>query len=76
VIAMLTPSTPPERTRRAQGFEPLTPHSGRVRGLGDVIARITSFFGIKPCEPCARRAEALNAMVPFEKSEQESETQD
>jgi hypothetical protein len=29
-------------------------------GLGDVIKRATSAYGIKPCGGCQRRAEALN----------------
>jgi hypothetical protein len=29
-------------------------------GLGDVVTRATSLFGIKPCEGCKRRAAALN----------------
>jgi hypothetical protein len=71
---MRTPPNDPEVSRQP-AFVALTPHSDRgLRGLGDLIARVTSFLGIKPCEPCTRRAEALNSMVPFEKYEQESET--
>ncbi len=29
-------------------------------GLGDVIKRATSYFGIKPCGGCERRAATLN----------------
>jgi hypothetical protein len=29
-------------------------------GLGDVIKRTTSYFGIKPCGGCEQRAMALN----------------
>jgi hypothetical protein len=29
-------------------------------GLGDVIKRTTSYFGIKPCGGCEQRAAALN----------------
>ena len=32
-------------------------------GLGDVIKRATSYFGIKPCGGCERRAAALNRWV-------------
>jgi hypothetical protein len=34
-------------------------------GLGDVVTRATSFFGIKPCEGCERRAAALNRWMVF-----------
>jgi hypothetical protein len=34
-------------------------------GLGDVIKRTTSYFGIRPCGGCARRAEALNRWMVF-----------
>jgi len=35
-------------------------YDGPPRGLGDVIATVTHFAGIRPCEPCQRRREALN----------------
>lgn len=34
-------------------------------GLGDVIKRVTSTFGIKPCNGCERRAAALNRWFVF-----------
>ena len=34
-------------------------------GLGDVLKRATSYFGIKPCGGCARRAAALNRWMVF-----------
>jgi hypothetical protein len=35
-------------------------------GLGDTIQHVTStYFGIKPCDNCGRRAEALNRRVRF-----------
>lgn len=34
-------------------------------GLGDVIKRVTSYTGIKPCSGCERRAAALNGFVTF-----------
>jgi len=34
-------------------------------GLGDVIKRTTSYFGIPPCEGCGRRADALNHWLVF-----------
>jgi hypothetical protein len=34
-------------------------------GLGDVVKRTTSYFGVRPCGGCARRAEALNRWLAF-----------
>jgi hypothetical protein len=34
-------------------------------GLGDLIKRATSTVGIKPCDGCRRRAEALNRFIVF-----------
>ncbi len=34
-------------------------------GLGDVVKRVTSAFGIRPCGGCERRAAALNRWVVF-----------
>lgn len=37
----------------------------RMRGAGDLVARITTAVGVKPCEPCKRRQQALNRWFPF-----------
>ena len=34
-------------------------------GLGDVIKRATSAFGIKPCGECKKRALSLNEWISF-----------
>jgi hypothetical protein len=34
-------------------------------GLGDVIKRATSAFGIRPCDDCAKRAAMLNRWMVF-----------
>lgn len=34
-------------------------------GLGDVIKRTSSYFGIQPCGGCNRRAAALNHWLVF-----------
>jgi len=34
-------------------------------GFGDVIKRTTSYFGVKPCGGCVRRADALNRWLVF-----------
>jgi hypothetical protein len=36
------------------------PATPKKSGLGDLIAKITGFFGIKPCEECKRRQAMLN----------------
>jgi hypothetical protein len=41
------------------------PADGEVRGLGDLIKRVTSAVGIAPCGNCDRRAEVLNRIMPF-----------
>jgi hypothetical protein len=79
-LAACRPATAPASAPSGltdSGGEPRVPRSPRasrmsyapdhIRGLGDVIARVTSFFGVQPCEPCRRRAEALNAAVRFDK---------
>lgn len=37
----------------------------KMRGIGDVVAKMTSAIGIKPCEACKKRQEFLNNLVPF-----------
>ena len=37
----------------------------RSEGLGDTIAKITKFFGFKPCSACEKRRKALNKKVPY-----------
>ncbi|MFF1909940.1 hypothetical protein [Kitasatospora sp. NPDC058218] len=39
--------------------------SDEETGLGDVVKRVTSTFGIRPCGGCERRAETLNRWVGF-----------
>lgn len=31
-------------------------------GLGDIVAAVTSLFGIKPCQPCEARRQLLNRL--------------
>ena len=38
-------------------------------GLGDVIKRVTSTFGIQPCDGCQRRAAVLNSWLVFSSGE-------
>ena len=39
--------------------------SGRSRGLGDTVAKMTKAVGIKPCGGCKKRQEILNRAVPY-----------
>lgn len=39
--------------------------TGDEVGLGDVIKRTTSYFGMQPCAGCDRRAAALNRWLVF-----------
>lgn len=39
--------------------------SDKEIGLGDVVKRATSYFGIKPCGGCEQRAAALNRWIVF-----------
>ena len=48
------------RPRRLPGFV-----NDEDIGLGDVIKRVTSSMGIRPCGGCERRAAALNQWVVF-----------
>ena len=52
-------SHPPHRVR-LPGFV-----SDEEIGLGDVIKRVTSTFGVRPCGGCQRRAAALNRWFVF-----------
>jgi len=37
----------------------------KMKGLGDVVAAITTAVGMEPCEGCNERKETLNKMFPF-----------
>ncbi len=39
--------------------------TGEEVGLGEVVKRVTSTLGIKPCGGCQRRAAAWNSRVVF-----------
>jgi hypothetical protein len=36
-----------------------------LRGLGDVVATVTTALGVKPCPPCKERQKTWNDAVPF-----------
>lgn len=37
----------------------------QIKGAGDIVAKITKFVGIEPCEACNRRREKWNTMFPI-----------
>ena len=37
-------------------------------GLGDTVAKLTTYLGVKPCEGCARRQALLNKIFPYKDS--------
>jgi hypothetical protein len=39
--------------------------SDEAVGLGDAVKRATSAVGVRPCGPCARRAQRLNEWLVF-----------
>ena len=44
-----------------------TVNVGKSRGLGDTIAKVTKFFGVKPCNSCSVRVDKLNKKYPYDK---------
>jgi hypothetical protein len=41
----------------------------RIRGLGDVIHRVTSFLGFKHCSECEKRRERMNRWARLSKDD-------
>ena len=37
----------------------------KMEGLGDLVAKVTSTIGIKPCTGCKKRQSLLNKFIPF-----------
>lgn len=54
-----------DKKRLLPGNYPRNCRVRRSRGLGDTIAKVTKFFGIKPCGGCSQRQEKLNELVPY-----------
>jgi hypothetical protein len=50
----------PRHTARLPGFV-----SDEPVGLGDVVKRVTTTVGIRPCGGCQRRAATLNRWMQF-----------
>jgi len=47
----------------------LVEEAEQMRGLGDVVSKVTKKLGIEECAPCAERRRKLNEMVPFKKGQ-------
>lgn len=43
-------------------------YDGPARGLGDRVATVAKFVGVRPCAGCQKRREALNAAFPAKDS--------
>lgn len=39
--------------------------SKKSKGLGDTIAKVTTFFGIKPCKNCSVNVGVLNKAISY-----------
>jgi hypothetical protein len=37
----------------------------KLKGLGDVVEKVTTAIGIEPCDGCEKRKEVLNKLFPF-----------
>lgn len=48
----------------------------KIRGAGDVVAKITDSLGIPKCSACSRRQEFLNQHIPFPKFSEASQGHD
>ena len=54
--------------RAADGLPPVRPANAKppMRGLGDVVKRVTDALHIPQCGGCKKRQEWLNKAVPFD----------
>ncbi|HXB91215.1 MAG TPA: hypothetical protein VNU72_02955 [Puia sp.] len=39
--------------------------TGQRVGLGDIVKKVTTSMGIRPCKGCERRARQLNRLLPI-----------
>jgi hypothetical protein len=75
LVLMTTPRMPPQPV--GQPTQQQQDGSTRLRGLGDVVAKVAAAVGIKPTKGCGckKRQEALNRLVPFGKQSPPAESQ-
>lgn len=45
----------------------LVEEADKMRGAGDLVAKVTKKLGIHECAPCAERRRKLNDLIPFRK---------
>lgn len=43
-------------------------YDGPARGLGDLVAKVTTAIGIEPCGGCKERQAALNRALPISRN--------
>lgn len=36
------------------------------RGVGDTLATVFTYLGVKPCDGCKQRQQLLNRIIPYE----------
>lgn len=64
----------------AKTVEPVSIEGVEVKapltGVGDVVAKVTSFFGIEPCSDCEERREKMNQLWSFLKNVRRELTDD
>jgi len=54
-----------DRTVSAGVCQHCVDYDGPARGVGDAVAKVTKFVGIRPCGGCQHRRELLNKAFPF-----------
>lgn len=57
-----------EMLKKERPYSPCLRHDlpiNKVEGLGDVVAKVASAVGIKPCKGCKRRQAWLNKVISF-----------
>lgn len=40
-----------------------------MKGVGDLVKKVTDFLGVKQCPPCKERQERWNKALPFKKGQ-------
>jgi len=57
----------PEKPK-LRGISDILNSSSKMKGIGDVVSKITETLKIPKCGACAARQKKLNEMFPFDKS--------
>jgi len=68
VVRNCTPEDEAEMDAKLKRTEPgkreWLPPGHTIRGVGDVVKRVTDFMGIKQCGGCRGRQDVLNKLLP------------